>query len=74
KTYNLNRGTSGTGTLFSKSTDVWGNGTPQNAETAGADAHYGAALTWDYFKNVHGRNGLRGDGVGAYSRVHYGNN
>ncbi|MGK3089289.1 M4 family metallopeptidase [Streptomyces sp. WAC01490] len=74
KTYNLNRGTSGTGTLFSKSTDVWGNGTPQNAETAGADAHYGAALTWDYYKNVHGRNGLRGDGVGAYSRVHYGNN
>ncbi|WP_406250735.1 M4 family metallopeptidase [Streptomyces cyaneofuscatus] len=74
KTYNLNRGTSGTGTLFSKSSDVWGNGTPQNAETAGADAHYGAALTWDYFKNVHGRNGLRGDGVGAYSRVHYGNN
>ncbi|MEW2067840.1 M4 family metallopeptidase [Streptomyces sp. NPDC007346] len=74
KTYNLNRGTSGTGTLFSNSTDVWGNGTPQNAETAGADAHYGAALTWDYFKNVHGRNGIRGDGVGAYSRVHYGNN
>ncbi|MFD3736449.1 M4 family metallopeptidase [Streptomyces sp. NPDC058629] len=74
KTYNLNRGTSGTGTLFSNSTDVWGNGTPQNLETAGADAHYGAALTWDYYKNVHGRNGIRGDGVGAYSRVHYGNN
>ncbi|MEU0163592.1 M4 family metallopeptidase [Streptomyces sp. NPDC006261] len=74
KTYNLNRGTSGTGTLFTNSTDVWGNGTPQNLETAGADAHYGAALTWDYYKNVHGRNGIRGDGVGAYSRVHYGNN
>ncbi|MEU0356064.1 M4 family metallopeptidase [Streptomyces cyaneofuscatus] len=74
KTYNLNRGTSGTGSLFTNSTDVWGNGTPQNLETAGADAHYGAALTWDYYKNVHGRNGLRGDGVGAYSRVHYGNN
>ncbi|MEV4878907.1 M4 family metallopeptidase [Streptomyces cyaneofuscatus] len=74
KTYNLNRGTSGTGTLFSNTSDVWGNGTPQNAETAGADAHYGAALTWDYYKNVHGRNGIRGDGVGAYSRVHYGNN
>ncbi|MEV7842676.1 MULTISPECIES: M4 family metallopeptidase [Streptomyces] len=74
KTYNLNRGTSGTGSLFTNSTDTWGNGTPQNAETAGADAHYGAALTWDYYKNVHGRNGIRGDGVGAYSRVHYGNN
>lgn len=74
KTYNLNRGTSGTGTLFSGSDDVWGDGTPQNAETAGADAHYGAAETWDYYKNVHGRSGIRGDGVGAYSRVHYGNN
>lgn len=74
RTYNLNRGTSGTGTLFSGPDDVWGNGTASNAESAGADAHYGAALTWDYYKNVHGRNGIRGDGVGAYSRVHYGNN
>ncbi|MBD9733021.1 M4 family metallopeptidase [Streptomyces sp. H28] len=74
RTYNLNRGTSGTGTLFSGPDDVWGNGSPSNAESAAADAHYGAALTWDYYKNVHGRNGIRGDGVGAYSRVHYGNN
>ncbi|SCF78916.1 M4 family metallopeptidase [Streptomyces sp. Ncost-T10-10d] len=74
KTYNLNHGTSGTGTLFTNSTDVWGNGNPSNAETAAADAHYGAAETWDYYKNVHGRTGIRGDGVGAYSRVHYGNN
>ncbi|MEE1741357.1 M4 family metallopeptidase [Streptomyces sp. BE147] len=74
KTYNLNHGSSGTGTLFSGSDDIWGDGTPQNVETAGADAHYGAAETWDYYKNVHGRTGIRGDGVGAYSRVHYGNN
>ncbi len=74
RTNNLNRGTSGAGTLFSGSDDVWGNGSPSNLETAGADAHYGAALTWDYYKNVQGRNGIRGDGVGAYSRVHYGNN
>ncbi|GAB2760883.1 M4 family metallopeptidase [Streptomyces bullii] len=74
KTYNLNRGTSGTGTLFSGSDDIWGNGSPSNLESAAADAHYGAALTWDYYKNVHGRSGIRGDGVGAYSRVHYGNN
>ncbi|QES48156.1 peptidase M4 [Streptomyces venezuelae] len=73
KTYNLNRGSSGTGTLFSGPDDIWGNGQPSNLETAGADAHYGAAVTWDYFKNVHGRNGLRNDGVAPYSRVHYGN-
>ncbi|MGW0786720.1 M4 family metallopeptidase [Streptomyces sp. NPDC002911] len=74
KTYNLNRGTSGTGTLFSGADDVWGNGSASNLETAAADAHYGAAETWDFFKNVMGRSGIRGDGVGAYSRVHYGNN
>ncbi|MFF7295121.1 M4 family metallopeptidase [Streptomyces sp. NPDC008265] len=73
KTYNLNRGSSGTGTLFSGPDDIWGNGSPSNLETAGADAQYGAQLTWDYYKNVHGRNGLRNDGVAPYSRVHYGN-
>ncbi|MFF8941436.1 M4 family metallopeptidase [Streptomyces sp. NPDC014864] len=73
KTYNLNHGTSGTGTLFSQSTDTWGDGTTSNAATAGADAHYGAAVTWDFYKNTFGRSGIRNDGVAAYSRVHYGN-
>nr|WP_123954690.1 M4 family metallopeptidase [Streptomyces showdoensis] len=73
KTYDLAGGTSGTGTLFTNSTDVWGNGLATNRETAAADAHYGAAVTWDFYKNELGRNGIRGDGVAAYSRVHYGN-
>ncbi|MFD8389940.1 M4 family metallopeptidase [Streptomyces sp. NPDC059680] len=73
KTYNLNHGTSGTGTLFSQSNDTWGNGTTSNAATAGADAHYGAQETWDFYKNTFGRSGIKNDGVGAYSRVHYGN-
>ncbi|MCD9880617.1 M4 family metallopeptidase [Streptomyces guryensis] len=73
KTYNLNHGTSGTGTLFSQTSNTWGNGTTSNAATAGADAHYGAAETWDYYKNTFGRSGIKNNGVGAYSRVHYGN-
>ncbi|GAA2464522.1 M4 family metallopeptidase [Streptomyces macrosporus] len=73
RTHDLNGGTSGTGTLFTDADDVWGNGLPSNRQTAGVDAHYGAALTWDYYKNVHGRNGIRGDGQAPYSRVHYGN-
>ncbi|MFF5855221.1 M4 family metallopeptidase [Streptomyces sp. NPDC012751] len=73
KTYNLNRGTSGTGTLYSQSSDTWGNGATSNAATAGADAHYGAALTWDFYKATFGRTGIKNNGVGAYSRVHYGN-
>ncbi|MFJ9578371.1 M4 family metallopeptidase [Streptomyces sp. NPDC101191] len=72
KTYDLNGGTSGTGTLFTNSTDTWGNGLASNRATAAADAHYGAAVTWDFYKNELGRNGIRGDGVAAYSRVHYG--
>ncbi|MFE8947127.1 M4 family metallopeptidase [Streptomyces sp. NPDC007856] len=74
KTYNLNHGTSGTGTLFSQSNDTWGDGTNSNAATAGADAHYGAQETWDFYKNTFGRSGIRNDGVAAYSRVHYSSN
>ncbi|TXC93568.1 M4 family metallopeptidase [Streptomyces sp. ISID311] len=73
KTYDLKHGSSGTGSLFTDADDTWGDGTPQNAQTAGVDAAYGAQETWDYYKNVHGRSGIKGDGVGAYSRVHYGN-
>ncbi|MEU9190529.1 M4 family metallopeptidase [Streptomyces sp. NPDC048484] len=73
RTYDLNQGTSGTGTLFTDDNDVWGDGTPGNRQTAGVDVAFGAAATWDYYKNVHGRNGIRNDGVAAYSRAHYGN-
>ncbi|WP_435284160.1 M4 family metallopeptidase [Streptomyces koelreuteriae] len=73
KTYNLNRGTSGTGTLFSGADDLWGTGNPSNLETAAADAHYGAQVTWDFYKSTFGRSGIRNDGKAAYSRVHYGN-
>ncbi|MFJ4771237.1 M4 family metallopeptidase [Streptomyces uncialis] len=74
RTYDLAKGTPGTPTLFSGTDDVWGDGLPAHNETAAADAAYGAGVTWDYFKNVQGRNGIRGDGAGASSRVHYGNN
>ncbi|MFJ8311216.1 MULTISPECIES: M4 family metallopeptidase [unclassified Streptomyces] len=73
KTYDLNHGSSGTGSLFTQNNDTWGDGTNSNAATAGADAAYGAGVTWDFYKNVFGRSGIRGDGVAAYSRVHYGN-
>ncbi|MET9899740.1 M4 family metallopeptidase [Streptomyces sp. NPDC006446] len=73
RTYDLNQGTSGTGTLFTDDNDVWGDGTQSNRQTAGVDVAYGAAATWDYYKDVFGRNGIRNDGVAAYSRAHYGN-
>ncbi|MFI7405520.1 M4 family metallopeptidase [Streptomyces sp. NPDC049541] len=71
KTYSLNNGTSGTGTLMTDSDDVWGTGSGSNTQTAGADAAYGAQETWDFYKNTFGRSGIKNDGVAAYSRVHY---
>ncbi|MBV1945065.1 M4 family metallopeptidase [Streptomyces sp. BV129] len=73
KTYNLNKGTSGTGTLFTDADDVWGTGAGSDPQTAAADAAYGAQETWDFYKNTFGRSGIRNDGVAAYSRVHYSN-
>jgi Zn-dependent metalloprotease len=72
-TTDLNGATSGNGTTFTDPDDTWGNGTTSSRQTAGVDAHYGAQLTWDYYKNAHGRNGIFNNGQGARSRVHYGN-
>ncbi|MFF3003890.1 M4 family metallopeptidase [Kitasatospora sp. NPDC057940] len=70
-TTDMKNGTSGNGTLFSKSSDTWGNGQASNRESAAVDAQYGAAVTWDFYKNSFGRTGIKNDGVGAMSRVHY---
>ncbi|MFE4967893.1 M4 family metallopeptidase [Streptomyces sp. NPDC056660] len=75
KTYNLKHGTSGTGTLFTNTTNTWGTGTASSSTTdvtAAADAAYGAQETWDFYKSTFGRSGIKNNGVGAYSRVHYG--
>ncbi|MEU5955368.1 M4 family metallopeptidase [Streptomyces sp. NPDC047525] len=72
-TYDLAHGQSGEGKLVTDDDDTWGTGKPDDAQTAAVDAAYGAQLTWDYYKAVHGREGIKGDGKGATSRVHYGN-
>lgn len=60
--------------LLTSGTTSFGNGTSSDRLTAAADAHYGAAMTWDYYKTTHNRSGIGNDGKGATSRVHYGNN
>lgn len=70
-TCDMNNGTS-TCTTFTNNDNSWGD--TNTRQRAGVDAHFGAAKTYDYFKNVHGRNGIFGDGRGVPSRVHYGNN
>ncbi|MGW3274181.1 M4 family metallopeptidase, partial [Streptomyces kronopolitis] len=74
KTVNLGNSESGEGKAFTDDDDKWGTGKPDDPQTAAVDAHYGAAETWDYYKKVQGRNGIKGDGKGATSRVHYGKN
>lgn len=72
-TTNLAHATTGTGTLLTDADNVWGNGLPSNVQTAGVDAQYGAEKTFAFYKNFLGRNGIWNNGVGARSRVHYGN-
>jgi Zn-dependent metalloprotease len=60
------------GRTFTDDDDLWGNGAVTDRASAAVDAHYGAGKTFDYFKNVQGRNGIWGTGVGARSRVHFG--
>lgn len=93
-TFNMNNtgstttGTGGTQSRFSGTDDTWGvAGSGTNAEDAGVDAHWGAQATYDYYLNVHGRNGINGSqGPGTTaaaansgislvsSRVHFGSN
>ncbi|MEU4336350.1 M4 family metallopeptidase [Micromonospora lupini] len=73
RTCDMNNGTS-TCTTFTDADNAWGTGANSNRQSAAVDAHFGAAKTFDYFKNVHGRNGIFGNGSGVPSRVHYGNN
>lgn len=80
-TFNYNNGTS-TAARYSDADNVWDSA----IQKAGVDAQYGAIKTYDYFLNVHGRNGIDGSGgPGATtsidgttrlitSRVHYSSN
>ena len=80
-TLNLAGSTTSSGTIYTAATDTWGDGanyvatnssTSANGQTAAVDAHYGMQTTWDFYKNVLGRNGIDGTGRAASSRVHYG--
>ena len=81
-TYNLNHATTGTGSIYTDADNTWGDSanyvegsstTAANGQTAAVDAHYGIGKTFDYYKNIHGRNGIDGAGRATYNRVHYSN-
>ncbi|MGW8743834.1 M4 family metallopeptidase [Streptomyces sp. NPDC055794] len=60
-------------TPFTDADNHWGTGSGGDRASAAVDAQYGTDVTWDYYKDVHGRSGIAGDGKGSYNRVHYGN-
>ena len=69
------------GTIYTDADNTWGDSanyvegsstTAANGQTAAVDAMYGMAKSWDFYKNVYGRNGIDGLGTGTYSRVHIG--
>jgi Zn-dependent metalloprotease len=68
-----NTGQGPAGDLFLDADDAWGNGAVSDRASAAVDAQYGAEKTFDYYKNVLGRNGIWNDGRGAPSRVHFAN-
>ena len=79
-TYNMNHGAAGMGTIYVDADNTWGDGknyvpggstTGDNGQTAAVDAHYGTQRTYDYYKNVHGRNGIDGMGRATYNVVHF---
>ncbi len=61
-------------TLFTDTDNTWGNNATSDRATVAVDIHYGVAKTWDYYKNVHGRNGIfnNGSGVKSYAHTNFG--
>ena len=74
RTEDANNGSTSTtsGTLYTDADNVWGTGSNSNRQTAAVDAAFGVAKTWDFYKNVFSRNGIKNNGVAAKSLVHVG--
>jgi hypothetical protein len=71
------------GTVYANTANVWGNGTAPAplsptttpaGQTVAVDAAYGLQATWDYYGQVHQRNGIDGLGSATYVQVNYGGN
>ncbi|MFJ5780008.1 M4 family metallopeptidase [Streptomyces sp. NPDC093094] len=59
------------GVPVAEDTTVFGDGTTDARDSAAADAQYGTDVTWDYYNDVHKRQGIWDIPVGSYNRVHY---
>ena len=68
QTYNLNNTTTYTNTDFTNNSSTWN---VSGADQAASDAHWGAEMTYDYYKTTHNRNSIDGNGFALVSYVHY---
>lgn len=76
-TYDLNQSTNYNSAVdFVDNDNNWTAAEWNNAakDNAALDAHWGAQMTYDYWKNVHGRNSFDGNGAAIKSYVHYSSN
>lgn len=73
-TFNMKKGTSyGLASDFLDSNNYWNNVNANKDEVA-TDCHWGAETTYDYYKNIHGRNSYNNNNARINSYVHYANN
>lgn len=64
--------TASQGAPVATSTSLTSWDTGVNGAGAAVDAHFNAGLVYDYYKNVHARNGIDGAGGTMVSTAHYG--
>jgi Zn-dependent metalloprotease len=73
-TFNLNKGTTySAATDFNDSDNYWNN-VNTNMDQYATDAHWGAEMTYDYYKNTFNRNSINNAGYAINSYVHYSTN
>jgi len=71
RTYDMERGFNyGNAVDFTDDDNVWNNVNANQDEVA-TDAHWGAAITYDYYYNNYGRNSYNNNGTAILSYVHY---
>ncbi|MCE9666362.1 M4 family metallopeptidase [Myxococcus stipitatus] len=54
--------------------DIWGEASDSSRNQAAVDAHYGAAMTYDFMKNILGRDSIDGKGEKLVSYIHVSEN
>ncbi|NVO10148.1 MAG: M4 family metallopeptidase [Bacteroidales bacterium] len=72
ETYNMNRADRYTQTDFTDNDNNWTatEFNNPNMDNAALDAHWGAEMVYDYFKQVHKRNSYNGNGGSLFGYVH----